>query len=288
MEVTSYELLGVKAKRPRPYPDKPVEEVIWLNKGRVGNATSIANKKKRRPPSAKLPSAMKTHRPEILPSYRPALETLFAPGSAVSRELSVRTNEDITTALQKPRARDGDGTERFITLTKALAYLKRKGLNAAADTLDALFADCVAGLFNVRSMAMRKRLMSRTTVTVLKYAKPSPSLHCHVDNISGGRGPIVTVNIGPPIYYDLIPVFFTDGEMKTRRPIRVLVESGVAVSMDGEMRYAWQHCIPSGHSAPEKKHDKKYTVKFVMPAFGKNMTEDRLEFFGASVPVSMN
>lgn len=287
MAVECYELLDVRKKRPKMYPGKPMEEVIWLNKTAVYNATSKKNKKKRCPADAPLPSAMKMYNPDIPPGFRQALESIFAKGSVCDTDADwcFRYPEVLTALIKKPEY----GKERHMSVTAATAFLKQRGMAAAAAAIRKLFRDVLAGMFNVRPRAdaeLLKRLEDESNVSVIKYVKPVPSLHCHVDNVSGGRGPVVTVNIGPMVYYDLIPVFFTERENSERKPVRVRVDSGTAVAMDGEMRYAWQHCIPAGYATRDVVT--KYTVKFVMPAFGKNKTSDRLAFFRTSVPVSMN
>lgn len=51
--------------------------------------------------------------------------------------------------------------------------------------------------------------------------------------------------------------------------------------MDGEMRFAWSHCLPKGY----KTVGPKYTVKLIFPEFAHRTV--RNEFFDTDFTVSM-
>ena len=109
-------------------------------------------------------------------------------------------------------------------------------------------------------------LKEKVTFEILKYKDKTAELHCHIDNIKGGMGPIVTINIGPEFYYDFIPLLFNKEELANRKFLRVKINENQLVAIDGEVRYSWQHCIPSGIKAGKDK----FTIKLIFPRIKKN------------------
>ena len=118
---------------------------------------------------------------------------------------------------------------------------------------------------NITDKNIIKNLKNEVKLSILKYKDNTSNLHCHIDNISGGDGPIVTINVGPSFYYDLIPHIFTEEEFKTRKPIRVKIKENQLTIMDGETRLCWQHCIPLGNHT----YSTKFTIKMIFPVINE-------------------
>lgn len=101
-------------------------------------------------------------------------------------------------------------------------------------------------------------------LVLLKYEK-SDGIWLHIDNVARyNQGPIMTASIGPEVtYYDLTPTLLHyDSELK---PIRVEINEGDLVIMDGSSRMEWAHGLP--YYVPYKKT--KYTMMFKCDKFGE-------------------
>jgi len=157
------------------------------------------------------------------------------------------------------------GEKKHMNLKNVKKILKKIESKDILKSIDDYFKNVlkVMGL-DYKDTDLVKYFENNVKFSILHYHGNS-GLQCHVDNISGADGPIVTIGIGSNFYYDIRPVFFTPDELKTRTPIRLSVKSHQLTIMDGEMRYCWQHCIPFGY----KRETDKYTLKFIFPKFGE-------------------
>jgi len=100
-------------------------------------------------------------------------------------------------------------------------------------------------------------------IVILEYKQDS-GIWMHIDNVARyDQGPIVTISIGPEkIYYDFTPtLLFKNPKLK---PIRIEVENGDLVIMDGSSRMEWAHGLP--YDVPFDKT--KYTIMLKADKFG--------------------
>ena len=99
---------------------------------------------------------------------------------------------------------------------------------------------------------------------LLRY-EPRHGLWLHVDNVARtDGGPICTISLGPPdVNVDFVPLLEPTA---TRQPLRININEGETVIMQGESRFDWAHGIPYGLDVH------KYTVMFkfmVIPQYEK-------------------
>lgn len=87
------------------------------------------------------------------------------------------------------------------------------------------------------------RILNNLQIIILKY-EANDGIWLHIDNIARySGGPIITISVGPDkIYYDLTPSLLTDN--KSLKPIRVEIDNGDIVIMDGSARMEWAHGLP--------------------------------------------
>ncbi|AYV78734.1 MAG: DNA repair protein [Edafosvirus sp.] len=100
-------------------------------------------------------------------------------------------------------------------------------------------------------------------IVILEYKQDS-GIWMHIDNVARyDQGPIVTISIGPEkIYYDFTPtLLYKNTELK---PIRIEVDNGDLVIMDGSSRMEWAHGLP--YDVPFDKT--KYTIMLKADKFG--------------------
>lgn len=72
----------------------------------------------------------------------------------------------------------------------------------------------------------------------------------HIDNIAGSLGfevgPLVSIAVGQgEKYLDMLPTVTNDRSLK---PVRITVNQGDVIVMDGPSRLEWSHSVPFGHS----------------------------------------
>jgi hypothetical protein len=112
------------------------------------------------------------------------------------------------------------------------------------------YADFLCTSFDIEMATFEKKVM----LLLLKY-ETGRGIWLHVDNVARTDGvPVCTINIGPPdVNVDFIPVTLPTREKK---PIRINLNEGDMLVMQGESRYEWAHGIPNGLDK------EKYTVMF--------------------------
>ena len=106
--------------------------------------------------------------------------------------------------------------------------------------------------------------LGKMQIIFLKYEK-NDGIWLHVDNVARyDQGPIITMSIGPEkIYFDLTPsLLFKNKELV---PIRVELNNGDLVVMDGSSRIEWAHGLP--YNSPYTKT--KYSILFKFDKFGE-------------------
>jgi hypothetical protein len=259
-------------------------DTIWRNKGKVNSIAASSSKTSPLPANHPLPEGMRIVE---VPPYKKSGETALDCMSQLFDRMagSEYLWVSYTTTTLFERRNPPGSPIRLNRLSVAEAVALPELTKQDRHMLVSYF-DAVCGHFNVRKRTkLYKQLFDEVSMSVLRYKSSSPSMHCHLDNVSGGTGPIVTVNVAASrIAYDCIPVYFRPQDLGGNVPFRVMIEPHEAVVMDGEMRFAWSHCLPKGY----KMVGHKYTIKFVMPEFGKNMRVVCNNFFDEDLTVSMN
>lgn len=107
-------------------------------------------------------------------------------------------------------------------------------------------------------------LEDHVQVIFLKYY-PNSGIWLHIDNVARyDQGPIITLSFGPEhTYYDFTPTLIEDGE-----PMRIEINQGDIVVMDGSSRMEWSHGLPYGMEYEKTKNKKtKYTIMFKCDKF---------------------
>lgn len=258
----TYVLLDIKMPKPKYY-NLPIQDIIWKNKfnENINIKTHKNNKKIRK--NVELPSGLSIF--NISKSINESntmndLKNLFDIFRKKS-EYFISYKEDEIIFL-RPSETDEKKHVSLKDVKKLLNETKSKDI---LKSIDNYFKNVlkVMGL-DEKDTHVIKYFENKVKFSILHYHGNS-GLHCHVDNISGANGPIVTIGIGTNFYYDMRPIFYTPNELKTKKPIRLSVKSNQIIIMDGEMRYCWQHCIPFGY----KRQIDKYTLKFIFPKFGE-------------------
>ncbi|RYX78566.1 hypothetical protein EON71_01105 [bacterium] len=110
-------------------------------------------------------------------------------------------------------------------------------INKVVDHLMRLF--CI----NTTDKISKEYFLRKMQIVFLKY-ETNDGIWLHIDNIARyDQGPIVTMSVGPEkIYYDLTPTLIYD--RKDLQPIRVEVDNGEFIIMDGSSRMEWAHGLP--------------------------------------------
>ena len=84
----------------------------------------------------------------------------------------------------------------------------------------------------------------------LVHYEPGRGIKQHIDNITdpdGTIGPLVSIALGgEPKYLDLLP---TLTQNKTLLPVRITIEPGQVIVMDGDARLEYSHSVPRDHSS---------------------------------------
>lgn len=265
MKNITYEILNIPVAKPIAYKNKSVDEVIWLNKKYVFFNTNKDMKVLRKdldlPHGLIINSIAKPidqnivlkefeklfeefRNSEWMYNYK-INETLFIKDNPNKNPRTLQYSFDYIIKLLKK-------DKNNLLITKILLYYFNEAIKAL-------------NIDRIKDQKLYNKLKKNCNFSILHYNGNS-GLHCHVDNITGGEGPIVTIGIGSDFYYDIRPVFFKEKELEKLKPIRVSVKSNQITVMDGEMRYCWQHCIPFGY----KRIIDKYTIKIMFPKFREN------------------
>jgi alkylated DNA repair dioxygenase AlkB len=119
-------------------------------------------------------------------------------------------------------------------------------------------AKSLCRLFELPFQALEDKCM----LLLLRYL-PKQGLWLHVDNVARtDGGPVCTISLGPPdVNVDFVPLLEPTA---ARQPLRINIDEGETLIMEGESRFDWAHGIPYG------LNDDKYTVMFkftVMPQY---------------------
>ena len=263
-----YKLLDIKLPNPKQFLDKPIGDVMYLNKKNVFLKTTRKMTKKRLEKFT-LPLGMKIfHIPQVFDTEA-ILHKMFE--KFIKTKYSIIYAEN-TTIFQTETPQEALRTKTY-TVQEVLEIIKG---NHDMERLINYYFDEI--LQKLNAINEKQELLHNTTLSILRYKDKNNELHCHLDNLSQGKGPIITVNIGPKIFYDMIPVYFTNEEKKELSPLRIRVKSDEVVILDGLARYCWAHCIPYGFP----KTEEKFTIKFVFPQFREKKNIYNI-FFGQKI-----
>jgi alkylated DNA repair dioxygenase AlkB len=88
-----------------------------------------------------------------------------------------------------------------------------------------------------------------SAMSLVQY-EPGRGIKQHIDNITdlgGTIGPLVSIALGgEPKYLDLLP---TLTHVTTLLPVRITIEPGQVIVMDGDARLEYSHSVPRDHSS---------------------------------------
>jgi len=244
MTRTVYKLLEIPVSKPVQMPGVPIDEVIYKNKKHVVRKTHKDSKKERLETYV-LPRGMKIFSIDEFTDVTKVLRSMFS--EFTNTKYSTDYQENVTIFA----------TETHNKMVRLRNY-------TVQEVLDLLKTEEMKNLVKyyfkkiIKKLNLSETVINEATFSILRYRNSKSELHCHVDNLNHGRGPIVTVNIGPKIYYDMIPIYYLKND---HYPMRIRVHNNEAVILDGESRYCWAHCIPYGYP----KASEKFTLKFLFP-----------------------
>jgi hypothetical protein len=126
-----------------------------------------------------------------------------------------------------------------------------------------LLTNIFIGIANIYNMEV-EYLYKYIQLVPLKYEQNN-GIWLHIDNVARyDQGPIITISIGPEVsYVDFTPTLLHSNTQL--KPIRIELDEGDIVIMDGSSRMEWAHGLPS--NTPYKKT--KYTLLFKCDKFGE-------------------
>ena len=267
-----YELVDLKI----PKPEKISQQLkvnLYLNK-KITQFSTFKDQKKKRITNPKLPSGFKIFDANIgyqnseiysvvdkmVDNYRDYLENKY--GSEFKRGLP-------TTFRNILGGKELGKTNNFTKIMEITSEI-----DPSFNKILMKYFNKVMKVVKVsKNSPLYKSLLEDTTLDILRYEGDDPGLECHQDNFKMPKSSrniqsnfIVTIGLGQNYYYDLIPLMFEESEIKDRKPIRIRMCGNQGSIMDGEVRYAWQHCVPYGYITGRKK----ITILLKIPSFRKN------------------
>lgn len=84
--------------------------------------------------------------------------------------------------------------------------------------------------------------LNESKLVIARYSELT-GLHVHIDKVRRADGPVITLGLGPSkSIYDLIPI-----QASKNPSLRIEIDKGQTVIMDGESRFAWFHALPFGY-----------------------------------------
>jgi hypothetical protein len=254
-----YELLDIPIPKIQKFPNKDLEEIIWLNKNNLSFNTHKDNKKKLNnnielPHGLKISGEIKPYDDNIIN----ILKEMFL--NFKNSDLIMSYKENNTLFLKKNKEKGPS----VIHYTISDVY-NSIGENNNFKNIIKYYFEKSLEVLNVdkKNKKLYKYLENSCKFSILHYKTDETGLHCHIDNISGGDGPLITIGIGSSFYYDFRPIFYTKHELKKLKPFRIHIKNNQITIMDGESRYCWQHCIPYGYI----RTIDKFTIKLIFPKF---------------------
>lgn len=155
--------------------------------------------------------------------------------------------------------------EKFVAYTDGITFLKRRGFHQLVK-----FCDEYAGILR-RAANIPLDLFEKNSMLLLLQYEPKYGLWLHVDNVARTDGLITTISLGPPdVNADFVPLLHPSPE---RQPVRINLNEGDMLVMQGESRWEWAHGIPYGLPT------EKYTVMIKLnnlPGLSKQVGYSRL------------
>ncbi len=256
-----YEIVSIpkKISKLKIVEGESIPSIIWNNKNKFMTTLDLSTK---RISSINIPHGFKLGSTETMTDNdKIILNKLFDKFKESDFYLNYPTNDVLFEKRNYDPLKLSNNLIK-LNINQVLEYVKDN--KEFIDIINFYFNKALQNM-NITDHKIIKELKNKTTLSILKYKDNTASLHCHIDNITGGYGPIVTINVGPSFYYDLIPHLFTEEEFKTRKPIRVKIKENQLSIMDGETRFCWQHCIPSGNYVSLTK----FTIKIIFPVINE-------------------
>ena len=156
--------------------------------------------------------------------------------------------------------------EKFVEYGQGISFLQGRGVHRLAKFIEG-YADVLCRATNIPMNVFEKNCM----LLLLQY-DPEYGLWLHVDNVARTDGGLITtISLGPPdVNVDFVPLLHPSPQ---KQPIRININEGDMLIMQGESRLEWAHGIPYGLPT------KKYTVMFKLnnlPGLSKQVGYSKL------------
>lgn len=262
IEIELYEILDLPIAKPKKYNNSLLADIIWLNKRNLHFRTN-KNLKLKKNNNIKLPHGLKIS--PIIDSFNNndinVLKKMFKFFSKTDIIFKYNTNN---TLFLKNNPKKNPSKIKY-SINEVYNLVKDN--NEFTEFITYYFNHALSNLnVDKNNTDLINKLKKKCKFSILQYKDNNVGLDCHVDNLDGGEGPIITIGIGSSFYYDIRPVFYSEKELNNLKSFRVKINSNQLVIMDGHMRYCWQHCIPYGYT----RNLDKYTIKIMFPKFRNN------------------
>ena len=238
---------------PESYRLRPLMDKIGWVKGRIKSKTWLSDKT-----SAVAPGEL------VLPKGFCVVEGPPLPFESMFDDM-VRLFKD--RATQQPSIPFDDLVDRKLVFmlskgkknlpaTTGMSLLRQAGFQSLANNVQTQ-TDRALDLFEIAKSEREAFLFKECRLVFIRY-EDNTGIEVHMDNVMRtNRGPIITVNIGPPtVFFDLIPVLQCE---ERHYPIRVRLRQGDLCIMDGASRVNWAHAIPYG-----AKYSKQYKFTILL------------------------
>lgn len=265
-----YELLDVKKIYPKKYKKKEnLEYYIWKNK--LLFRTSKENKKIKSTRKI-LPHGLKIQDIKPYKNDKKILLDFIKYFKDYMIKNEIKKKNEIPYEVFGIFNKDTKVKTKF-NLNKTFNIINKCSNNDFKKIIKYYFIN-VLKCFNIdlkKDKKLVEKIYNETYFGIFKYnINKDPGLICHLDNFTIGNnkidinGPLVTITIGQDFYYDFIPIYYTEKNIKKYKDVRLKVHNNQIVIMDGSCRINWLHCVPYGYIKKDK-----ITLKFKLPCLGK-------------------
>jgi alkylated DNA repair dioxygenase AlkB len=121
--------------------------------------------------------------------------------------------------------------------------------------------------------------LDECSMSIIRYDKKC-GIRQHIDNIAGSLnfevGPLVSIAVGEgEKYLDMLPTISNNRRLQ---PVRITVDQGDVIVMDGPARLEWSHSVPHGHDKVMYSLLLKFRTLNQIPAY-KNWYLDEMMYY---------
>ena len=204
-----WHLVDVKLPRVTRRTGESISDTIWRNKVVVRKIkTDRDSRLSALPESHPLPDGMRIARVPFF--HKSEQKTLDMLKNMFDRLRTKGYVSDNPTTLGMFEKLNPPGSSTRVWRMSVSDVMNFEQISATEKKLVSYYFDCATSrLFGVRKRTkLYDILFKEAMVAIILYKDADPNLGCHLDNVSGGKGPIVTINVAQsPVVYDCIPYF---------------------------------------------------------------------------------